>query len=82
MAEAAQAIGAVMIYISTDYVFDGTKHEEYMVDDLANPKSEYGRAKYEGERAVRSIYSHYYIIRTSWVFGEYSAKILFTPCAV
>lgn len=78
VAEAAEAIGAVMIYISTDYVFDGTKQEEYTVDDLANPKSEYGRAKYEGERAVQSICSHYYIIRTSWVFGEFGQNFVYT----
>ncbi|MGO4961214.1 dTDP-4-dehydrorhamnose reductase [Jeotgalibaca porci] len=78
VAEAAEAIGATLVYISTDYVFDGTKKSEYTVDETANPKNEYGRAKYEGEKLVQEICSKYYIIRTSWVFGEFGHNFVYT----
>lgn len=78
VAEAAERHGATMVYISTDYVFDGTKQEEYHVDDVANPKNEYGRTKYEGEQLVQAICSSYYIIRTSWVFGEFGHNFVYT----
>lgn len=78
VAEAAERCGTTMVYISTDYVFDGTKQAEYYVDDVANPKNEYGRAKYEGEQLVQAICSNYYIIRTSWVFGEFGHNFVYT----
>lgn len=78
VAEAAKSVGATMYYISTDYVFDGTNQEQYQVDDFANPKNEYGRAKHVGEQLVESICSKYYIIRTSWVFGQYGHNFVFT----
>ena len=78
VAEAAESVGATMFYISTDYVFDGTKPDQYQVNDTANPKNEYGRAKYVGEQLVESICSKYYIIRTSWVFGEYGNNFVYT----
>jgi dTDP-4-dehydrorhamnose reductase len=78
VAEAAELAGATMYYISTDYVFDGTNHYQYKVDDSANPKNEYGRAKYAGELLVQSICSRYYIIRTSWVFGQYGHNFVYT----
>ncbi|QIK51217.1 dTDP-4-dehydrorhamnose reductase [Jeotgalibaca porci] len=78
VAEAAERQGATMIYISTDYVFDGTNPEEYSVDAETNPKNEYGRTKYEGEQIVQEICSKYYIIRTSWVFGEFGQNFVYT----
>lgn len=57
------------IYFSTDYVFDGTKVEPYVVDDIANPINYYGLTKYIGEEIVRSLLIKYYIFRISWVFG-------------
>ncbi len=59
---------AKIVYLSTDYVFDGTKNGEYKVDDKVNPKSVYGLTKYEGEELVRKN-PHHYIARISWVFG-------------
>lgn len=78
LANAAQMVGAKMVYISTDYVFDGTKSEEYTVNDTPNPQSEYGLTKYEGEEAVRELVDAHYIIRTSWVYGEFGKNFVFT----
>lgn len=79
VARAAEQYGAVMFYVSTDYVFDGKKkNEEYQVDDATNPLNEYGRTKLEGEKLVQDICSKYYIIRTSWVFGNYGHNFVFT----
>ncbi|MCX7511920.1 sugar nucleotide-binding protein, partial [Levilactobacillus brevis] len=58
--------------------FDGTKSDMYLETDAVNPKNEYGLAKYQGEQAVREIMSHYYIVRTSWVFGKYGNNFVFT----
>lgn len=78
VAEAAAEVGATLVYISTDYVFDGTNEGEYQVDDATNPQNEYGRAKLAGENAVRAASDNYYIIRTSWVFGEYGKNFVYT----
>lgn len=78
VAAAAKRVGAKLVYISTDYVFDGTNSDEYQVDDPTNPKNEYGKAKLAGERAVREKTDDYYIIRTSWVFGKYGKNFVYT----
>lgn len=78
VAEAAQKAGATLVYISTDYVFDGTNDGEYAVDAPTNPKNEYGKAKLAGEKIVSSIMDKYYIIRTSWVFGKYGKNFVYT----
>ena len=66
--ECAKKIGAKLIYISTDYVFDGTKDGYYQEDDKTNPINYYGKTKYLGEEAVRT-YDNHIITRISWVFG-------------
>lgn len=79
VAKAAEVVGATLVYISTDYVFDGMKKDgEYAVDDQTNPLNEYGRTKLAGEEAVKTYASKYYIIRTSWVFGQYGHNFVFT----
>jgi len=79
VAEAAKAVGATLVYVSTDYIFDGTKKEGvYAIDDQPNPLNEYGRTKLLGEQAVQEILDDYYIIRTSWVFGQYGHNFVFT----
>jgi dTDP-4-dehydrorhamnose reductase len=64
---AAQAVesGARLIYVSTDYVFDGTKSEPYETDDPPHPINYYGQTKLEGELAVRELMKRYQIVRTS-----------------
>ncbi|MFR0819379.1 MAG: dTDP-4-dehydrorhamnose reductase [Lactococcus lactis] len=79
VALAAKEVGATLVYISTDYVFDGTKKDgEYQVDDPTHPLNEYGRTKLLGEQAVQETLEDYYIIRTSWVFGQYGHNFVFT----
>ena len=78
VAEAAKRIGAKLVYISTDYVFDGTNTGEYQVDDPTNPKNEYGKAKLAGEKIVKDTMNDYYIIRTSWAFGKYGKNFVYT----
>lgn len=79
VAVAAKAVDATLVYISTDYVFDGTKKDEmYQTDDQPNPQSEYGRTKLLGEQIIQEVMEKYYIIRTSWVFGQYGHNFVFT----
>lgn len=68
MTDAAIDVDATILYMSTDYVFDGTKKELYTEEDKVNPKSVYGETKYLGEEEVRRNPKHY-ITRISWVFG-------------
>ena len=70
IAKCAKELDIPMIYISTDYVFDGTKDGKYTEDDLPNPINVYGKTKYEGELYVQELLEKYYIVRISWVFGE------------
>jgi dTDP-4-dehydrorhamnose reductase len=69
VAEAAGDRGARLIYVSTDYVFDGTKPGEYREDDTPNPINVYGKTKLAGEGHVRTVPGAV-IVRTSWVIGE------------
>lgn len=65
----AESNGAKLIYISTDYVFDGTGTEPYQEYDNTNPQSIYGKSKRAGEVLVQSLSSQYFIVRTSWLYG-------------
>lgn len=65
----AKILDIPMIYISTDYVFDGTKDGEYTENDETNPINIYGESKIAGEKYVQEILDKYYIVRTSWVFN-------------
>lgn len=71
LAKACKKIDCKMIYISTDYVFDGQGEIPWKPDDeLCKPLNVYGKSKLEGERALREVLTRYFIVRTSWVFGE------------
>ncbi len=71
MAEAAKAVDAKMIYISTDYVFDGEGEEPWQPDDKNYaPINVYGQSKLDGELAVSRILDKYFIVRIAWVFGK------------
>ena len=69
VAKAARDCGSRMLFLSTDYVFDGTKSSPYEVNDLPNPRSVYGRSKAEAEDLILKISPNICIVRTSWVFG-------------
>lgn len=69
IAECAKQLDIKLIYISTDYVFDGTKEGEYVETDLPNPINVYGASKLKGEQYVQALLEKYYIVRISWVFG-------------
>ena len=69
LAEAAKEVGAKMMYISTDYVFDGKGENFFEVDSPKNGLSVYGKTKSKGEDFVTSALKEYWIIRISWVFG-------------
>lgn len=66
----AKELDIPIIYISTDYIFDGKKKGEYVETDSALPLNVYGSTKYEGEEFVRNIADKYYIVRISWGFGK------------
>ncbi|BCK00897.1 dTDP-4-dehydrorhamnose reductase [Anaerocolumna chitinilytica] len=70
LAEAAQAVEARLIHISTDYVFNGEKTEAYKEEDETDPKSVYGSTKLAGEEFVKNICDNYQIVRTAWLYGE------------
>lgn len=70
LALAAKEIGAVLVHISTDYVFDGNGTSPYTEDEEVNPVNAYGRTKALGERAVFENMEKYFIIRTAWLYGE------------
>lgn len=69
VAEACRHIDAKMLYISTDYVFDGKGDKPFEVDSTKAPLSHYGLTKSLGEDAVMAVLSKYFIVRISWVFG-------------
>ena len=69
ISECAKELDVKLIYISTDYVFDGTKEGEYVETDLPNPINVYGASKLKGEQYVQGLLEKYYIVRISWVFG-------------
>lgn len=71
MAEAAQNLGALLLHVSTDYVFDGKKNTPYTEEDITNPLGIYGRSKLAGEENIRQICDRHLILRTAWVYGVY-----------
>ena len=68
----------ILVYISTDYVFDGEKTEPYETNDKPNPINKYGLTKFEGEEAVRKYCKKYYIARTSWLYGIHGRNFVET----
>lgn len=68
IAEACESIGAKLIYVSTDYVFDGKKGSPYSEGDLINPINVYGSSKAAGEKKAM-LNPKTFVVRTSWVFG-------------
>lgn len=75
-ANACKLCQAKLIYISTDFVFDGNKNVPYAEQDTPNPINIYGRSKLEGERYIQSILPNHLIIRTAWLYGQHGRNFV------
>jgi dTDP-4-dehydrorhamnose reductase len=78
VARACELAGAAMVYLSSDYVFDGRAGRPYTEFDPVNPQSAYGRGKEAGERLVRQTLAEHYVVRTSWVLGTHGGNFVRT----
>ncbi len=70
IAMACKAMDIPMVFISTDYIFDGTKETPYTEDDYPKPINYYGETKSEGEKLITKLLKKLFIVRTSWLFGK------------
>jgi dTDP-4-dehydrorhamnose reductase len=78
IAKACREINAAMLYISTDYVFNGEGDLPFEIDSLKSPLSVYGKSKLAGEEAVLQYLNKHYIVRISWVFGHHGGNFVKT----
>ena len=78
VAEAAAAIGAPLLHLSTDYVFDGTLDRPYREDDPTGPTGAYGRSKLEGERLAARFCPNGAVLRTAWVYSPFGGNFVRT----
>ena len=78
VALACKAIGAVLIYISTDFVFDGKRKNPYKETDKTNPLGVYADSKLKGETAVKRIPKKHFILRTGWLYGKHGKNFVDT----
>jgi dTDP-4-dehydrorhamnose reductase len=78
VAVACQEADSALVYICTDYVFDGTKGSSYQEYDQTNPLSIYGKTKHLGEVYIRDILNKFYIVRTSWLYGYHGPNFITT----
>ena len=69
LAQEAHQLGAFLVHVSTDYVFDGSQSHPYAEHDPTNPLGVYGKSKLAGEEAIRAVLENHLIIRTAWVYG-------------
>ncbi len=78
VAVACKETNSALVYICTDYVFDGEKGSSYQEYDQTNPLSVYGKTKLHGETYIRDILSKFYIVRTSWLYGYHGPNFVTT----
>ncbi len=78
IAVACSALDTPMLYVSTDYVFDGENQRPYTTWDQTRPISVYGKSKLAGEKAVQRHLTRFYIVRTSWLYGPYGRNFVDT----
>ena len=78
LAESCKIHQAILIHISTDFVFDGTKQSPYLETDSTNPLNIYGKSKLQGELEIQRILDTYFIIRTSWLYSEHGNNFMKT----
>ena len=78
LAVVCKEFSSVLLHISTDFVFDGSKNIPYNETDIPNPTGVYGQTKLEGEKAIQAVFENYYIIRTSWVYSQFGNNFMKT----
>jgi dTDP-4-dehydrorhamnose reductase len=78
VAAACEQIGSAILHVSTDFVFDGEKKDDYDEFDVPNPISHYGRSKWAGERFVMETCRRHYIFRAAWLYGEHGKNFVST----
>ncbi len=78
LALAAERIGAALLHVSTDYVFDGTADTPYTEFDLVAPVTAYGRSKLAGEEEVRRHCARHFIVRSAWLYGAHGSNFVGT----
>lgn len=74
----SEQINAKLVYVSTDYVFNGRSERPYNEFDSTSPMSVYGKSKLAGEQFVRDLHSKFFIVRTSWLYGEHGHNFVKT----
>jgi dTDP-4-dehydrorhamnose reductase len=78
LAEVCKENHTILLHVSTDFVFDGSKKTPYNEDDIPNPTGVYGQTKLDGEKAIQDILDKYFIIRTSWVYSQFGNNFMKT----
>lgn len=78
LAVVCKEFDTVLLHISTDFVFDGSKNSPYTEDDIPNPTGIYGQTKLDGEKAVQETWDKHFIIRTSWVYSQFGNNFMKT----
>ena len=78
LAKCCKKFSMKLLYVSTDYVFSGKGETAFSVDSEKGPLNVYGESKLQGEKAVRENLDRYFIVRTSWVFGEKNTNFIHT----
>lgn len=78
LAEVASELKALLIHVSTDYVFNGTAHSPYKESEKVQPLGVYGESKWQGEEAIKKINPSYMIIRTSWLYSTFGNNFVKT----
>ncbi|TCO60254.1 dTDP-4-dehydrorhamnose reductase [Caldanaerobacter subterraneus] len=78
LAIAAQRVGAKLLHVSTDYVFNGTGDIPFREYDIPQPINVYGKTKFLGEQYVREFCDRYFIVRTAWLYGKYGKNFVYT----
>lgn len=78
IAKVCAKLNSTLVYVSTDYVFEGNGTQPYKPQDKTNPLNNYGLTKFEGEEAVRKYCEKYYITRTSWLYGIHGKNFVET----
>ncbi|WP_395066903.1 dTDP-4-dehydrorhamnose reductase [Flavobacterium sp.] len=78
IAEVCKEFSTILLHVSTDFVFDGSKTTPYTEEDLPNPTGVYGQTKLDGEKAIQETFDNYFIIRTSWVYSQFANNFMKT----